>query len=146
MINLKLLSLIFLVLWSQSCSSLAPSSRNANANINREVVNPNTDYKKLVIGKWKGVHSVDDELVMYITFNQDGTVIEDYSPVKDYTGKKKVVKTYKFKNEKTIILEGLPNNMVIYKKSDDEIWFYPETKVEGDMFEIFTLSFKRIKE
>jgi|GEM_PF-2934917 len=145
MINLKLLSLVFFILWGVSCSSSVSHSQNSTANINGEVVN-STDYKKLIIGKWKGVHSVDDELVMYITFNQDGAVIEDYSPVKDYTGKKKVVTTYKFKNEKTIILEGLPNNLVIYKKSDDEIWFYPETKVEGDMFEIFTLSFKRIKE
>jgi len=133
------------MLLGNACSSLVSHSQNTNANFNREAMNA-TDYKKLIIGKWKGVYEVNDELAMYITFNEDGTLAEDYSPIKDYIGEKKVIRPYKFKNEKTLIVEGLPNNIVIYKKSDDEISFYPETKVEGDIFTIFTLSFKRIKE
>jgi hypothetical protein len=108
-------------------------------------------YAKLIVGTWEGRESTVTRVegreyvstsVMYLTFNNDGTAIIDYSP----SGGKKFVVPYKFKDEKTIIDNLHPENLIINEGSDGTISFSPEgnrMRVEIDM--IYEYKFRKIK-
>jgi hypothetical protein len=145
MVATKLFVFLVAIFWSQSCTSRdtpRPDSPRPDmqVNENRATEERKVDYKTFILGKWEGAW--EDRVVMYFTFNKDGTAIVDYTP----RGDKKTVRKYKFKNEKTLIMDGYPENIIIDSRGENEMRLRPEVDNEIDVNMIFVYSFKRIVE
>lgn len=141
MIKIKFLIVVFTLLWGNSCLSSNSTTSNTNLTENNKNMSTSSDYKNLILGKWEGKSDKPTiEGWMLIEFRKDGLAVIEYSPPGG-----KFTRAYKFKNEKTLEVEGYPDNLIINKNSDDEITFNPEIDKERDIDVIYVYSFKRMK-
>jgi hypothetical protein len=115
------------------------------------VTNADSKYARLIIGTWEGRETTVSRVYgreytvthrMYLTFNADGTAIIDYSP----GGGKKFEATYRFKDERTIIDNLHPENLIINEGKDGTISFSPEGNRTRKWIEmIYQYDFRKIK-
>lgn len=114
------------------------------------------DTQRFLVGKWAGHLRLDQEPVMYLTFQENGTVIVDNSTntkAGDLDGILHLA--YRLKDEKTMNICGYPDDFEIDKHPED----FEIDKLAEDVFTlrsysqgtrvsielIYTCTFKRFK-
>lgn len=115
------------------------------------VASADSKYARLIIGTWEGRETAVSRLYgreytvtyrMYLTFKADGTAIIDYSP----GGGEKFEVAYRFKDERTIIDNVHPENLIINEGKDGAISFSPEGNRTRKWIEmIYQYKFRKIK-
>jgi hypothetical protein len=103
--------------------------------------------QKFLVGKWEGRILPEQKIEMYLTFQEDGTAIIDYSVEHPNNPKGGVFyRPYRINDEKTLNICGYPDNFSVDKYGADEFDLRSDIKeMRADIEVIYMCRFKRIK-
>lgn len=131
-------------------SELKPStSYYSNSNIMSAQENSNIDFQKLILGEWTGeVNGNKNEVIKVILIFKENNVCEYSESVFVLNEKKSETKnkcSYHFKDFRTLKIPGFFDNLIINRKTDDEIFFTPNEDLKEDLEIIYLCHFKKAK-
>lgn len=106
--------------------------------------------QKFLVGKWEGYETPDQGIEMYLTFQEDGTAVVDYSQAERRNVPKGRLsyRPYRINADNTLNICGYPDNFTMRRHGEDEFSLASDNKEiygRGAIELIYICSFKRVK-